>query len=113
MQENIITDRTIIDVMAFAKASKSMNYHDAEKFCEFARTMLHEYDYLFYVSPEGVEMEDNGVRETDLKYRETIDSFIKYQLDSNKHRIKKLVHIKGSTEERIVQVKSALFLQYL
>jgi hypothetical protein len=96
--------------MAFAKASKSMNYYDAEKFCEFAKTMLHEYDYLFYVSPEGVDMEDNGVRETDLNYRETINFLIKYQLDSNKHRIKKLVHIKGSTEERIAQVKSTLSL---
>ncbi len=111
MQENIITDRTIIDVMAFAKASKSMNYYDAEKFCEFAKTMLHEYDYLFYVSPEGVSMEDNGVRETDLQYRETIDSIIKFQLDFNKHRIKNLIHIKGSTEERIAQVR--LFLYHL
>ena len=110
MQENIITDRTIIDVMAFAKASKSMNYYDAEKFCEFAKTMIHEYDYLFYVSPEGVEMENNGVRETDLNYRETINFLIKHQLDSNKHRIKKLVNIKGSTEERIAQVKFALSL---
>lgn len=110
MQENIITDRTIVDVMAFAKASKSMNYYDAEKFCEFARTMLHEYDYLFYVSSEGVEMENNGVRETDLKYRETIDFIIKQQLDSNKHRIKNLIRIKGTTEERISQVKSALSL---
>ena len=110
MQENIITDRTIIDVMAFAKASKSMNYYDAEKFCEFAKTMLHEYDYLFYVSPEGVEMEDNGVRETDLKYRETINFIIKQQLDSNKHRIQNLIRIKGNTEERIAQVKSALSL---
>jgi len=110
MQENIITDRTVIDVMAFAKASQSMNYYDAEKFCEFAKTMLHEYDYLFYVSPKGVEMEDNGVRETDLQYRETIDSIIKHQLDSNKHRIKNLIRIKGSTEERVAQVKSALSL---
>jgi translation initiation factor 2 alpha subunit (eIF-2alpha) len=96
--------------MSFAKASQSMNYHDAEKFCEFARTMLHEYDYLFYVSPEGVEMEDNGVRETDLNYRNTIDSIIKHQLDSNKHRIKNLVRIKGNTEERIKAVKEALSL---
>jgi nicotinamide riboside kinase len=110
MHENIITDRTIIDVMAFAKTSQSMNYYDAEKFCEFAKTILHEYDYLFYVSPEGVNMEDNGVRETDLQYRETIDSIIKHQLDSNKHRIKNLIRIKGSTEERIAQVKSALSL---
>jgi translation initiation factor 2 alpha subunit (eIF-2alpha) len=96
--------------MAFAKASQSMNYYDAEKFCEFARTMLHEYDYLFYVSPEGVEMENNGVRETNLEYRELIDFVIKHQLDSNKWRIKNLIRIKGSTEERITQVKSALSL---
>ena len=29
-----------------------------------------DYDYIFYVSPEGVDMEDNGIRETDLEYRE-------------------------------------------
>ena len=40
--------------------------------------MLHEYDYIFYVSPEGVEIEDNGVRTTDAKYRTTIDETIKY-----------------------------------
>mgnify|MGYP000870967571 CR=1 FL=1 len=26
------------------------------------------YDMLFYVSPEGVEIEDNGVRETNANY---------------------------------------------
>ena len=72
--------------------------------------MLPEYDYLFYVSPEGVEIEDNGVRETDVEYRNLIDFIIKHQLDSNKWRIKNLVNIKGSTEERIAQVKSALSL---
>jgi hypothetical protein len=29
--------------------------------------MLPEYDYIFYVSPDGVEIEDNGVRETDIE----------------------------------------------
>jgi len=110
MNENIITDRTIIDVMAFTKAAKSIEYYDAEAFCDAAYKLVGEYDYVFYVSPEGVEMEDNGVRETDLKYRETIDFIIKQQLDSNKHRIQNLIRIKGNTEERIAQVKSALSL---
>ena len=30
LQENIITDRTVIDVMAFTKAAQSINYYDAE-----------------------------------------------------------------------------------
>ena len=58
MQENIITDRTIIDVMAFAKCSESMYYFEADDFCNFASHMLDEYDYIFYVSPEGVESVD-------------------------------------------------------
>ena len=110
MCENIITDRTIIDVIAFTKAAKSIDYHEAEDFIHLATRMLPEYDYLFYVSPEGVEIEDNGVRETDVEYRNLIDFIIKHQLDSNKWRIKNLVNIKGSTEERIAQVKSALSL---
>ena len=110
MQENIITDRTIIDVMAFVKASQSMTSLDAEKFCEFARTLLPEYDYLFYISPEGVEMEDNGVRETDLKYREKIDDIIQNQLDFNKHKIKNCIKIKGTIQERITQIKFTLSL---
>jgi thymidylate kinase len=110
MCENIITDRTVIDVIAFTKAAKSIDYHEAEDFIHLATRMLPEYDYLFYVSPEGVEIEDNGVRETDVEYRNLIDFIIKHQLDSNKWRIKNLVNIKGSTEERIAQVKSALSL---
>lgn len=104
MQENIITDRTIIDVMAFAKASKSMNYVEAQEFCNFASTMLHEYDYIFYVSPEGVEIEDNGVRETDVEYRNTINDMINLLLSKHKRKIKNLHTLSGTTEERIEQM---------
>ena len=65
MQENIITDRTVIDVMAFARASKSMNYLDKEDFLDYAKNLISHYDYVFYVSPKGIEIEDNGIRETD------------------------------------------------
>ena len=69
MQDKIITDRTIIDVMAFAKCSKSMYHWEKDDFCSFASNMIEEYDYIFYVSPEGVEIEDNGIRETNASYR--------------------------------------------
>ena len=109
MQENIITDRTIIDVMAFAKASESMNYLDAQEFCNFASTMLNEYDYVFYVSPEGVEIEDNGVRETNADYRKVIDDTIKLIITKYRHKIKNLNTLSGTTEERIEQMKKAIF----
>jgi GTPase SAR1 family protein len=109
MNENIITDRTIIDVMAFTKAAKSIDYYEAEAFCDAAYKLLPEYDYIFYVSPEGVDMEDNGVRETDLKYRETIDDIIKLVLYRSNHKIKSLTELSGTTEERINKMKETIF----
>jgi nicotinamide riboside kinase len=104
IEENIITDRTIIDVMAFSKCSESMYYFEADDFCNFASHMLSEYDYIFYVSPEGVEVEDNGIRETNVEYRKLIDENIKLLLNEHRHKIKNLVEIKGTTEERIKQI---------
>lgn len=109
MNENIITDRTVIDVMAFTKAAESISYYESEKFNELARNLLHEYDYLFYVSPEGVEIEDNGVRTTDVNYREVIDNLIKLDLNRNQHRIKNLITISGTTNERILKIKETIF----
>ena len=113
MQENIITDRTIIDVMSFAQCSKSMNYLDKDKFEQFAACLIHEYDHIFYVSPLGVDIEDNGVRETDAKFRKDIDNTIQHYLSKYGYRIKNVTLISGPTEERIERVKQAIFPSYL
>ena len=109
MQENIITDRTVIDVIAFARASKSMNYLDKEDFTNYAKNLILEYDYIFYVSPEGVEIEDNGVRETDAEYRNLIDFIITNTITRYRHRIKNLHTLSGTTEERIKQIVKIIF----
>ena len=110
MLDNIITDRTVIDVMAFAQASKSMDVTDKEAFYVYACRLIKEYDYIFYVSPEGVEIEDNGVRETDAEYRDTIDNIIRLILSQQKHRIKNYGILEGPTEQRIEQLKFQLGL---
>lgn len=113
IEDNIVTDRTVIDVMAFTKSSKSISIIDGDAFCNFASTLLKEYDYIFYVSPEGVEIEDNGVRETDSGYRDFIDHTIKDLLLEHGKKIRNLIHIKGSVEERIKLVQQAIPPQYL
>ena len=110
MQENIITDRTVIDVMAFAWGSESMYYFEADDFCQFASYMLKEYDYIFYVSPEGVKIEDNGIRETNAEYRKLIDESIQLLINKHKHRIKNYGVLEGSTEERIKQMLETISL---
>ena len=109
IEEKIITDRTIIDVMAFTKSAKSISLIDGDKFCDFASSMLKDYDYIFYVSPEGVEIEDNGVREINSGYRDYIDHTITNLLIEHKKNIRNLVNIKGSTNERIEAVRQAIF----
>jgi nicotinamide riboside kinase len=106
MQEKMITDRTIIDVMAFCKLSKSIP--ESKKFYLNAAflPLINEYDIIFYVSPEGVKIEDNGVRETNAKYRKAIDKEIKSILSMHRPRF---VEIKGTTKERINKIKETIF----
>ena len=110
MHDNIITDRTIIDIISFTRAAKSINYYDAEDFSQLASNLLVEYDYIFYIPSEGIDMEDNGVRETDIEYRNLIDSIIQNTISKYQYKIKKFYKIKGSTEERMEQIKKVLFL---
>lgn len=105
MRENIITDRTVIDVMAFAHCAQSITEEDKEDFINFASTFIPEYDYIFYVSPVGVSIEDNGVRETNAAYRELIDLTIKHACKESLPYIANFGIISGTTEQRIQQVK--------
>jgi len=104
MKENVITDRTIIDVMAFTQSAKSIDLKDKEYFIEYAVNFLKEYDYIFYISPEGVDIEDNSIRETNEDYRNLIDNTITHFTRIYGHRIKNLHMLKGTTNERIEQM---------
>ena len=105
MQENIITDRTVVDVMAFANLSTSMDPAHKHYLTSTLYYLIKEYDILFYVSPEGIEIEDNGVRETDAEYRMAIDNQIKALIQVYRSTTPT---IKGTTEERIEQVKKVI-----
>ena len=108
MQENIITDRTVIDVMAFSRLSKSMETYEKDNLNNMLFHLIKDYDIIFYVSPNGVEIEDNGVRTTDVHYRNAVDVKIKSIISMHKPNIKKLVNLEGSTENRIEQIKATL-----
>jgi hypothetical protein len=108
MREDVITDRTIIDVISFAKCANSIHDEYKEAFVKYAAPLIWEYDYIFYVSPVGVSIEDNGVRETDAGYRKLIDITIKGVINENLNHIQNFGIIAGTTEERIRQIKSYL-----
>jgi nicotinamide riboside kinase len=102
MKPNIITDRTLYDVCAFTLSAKSIDWHEKRQFVNLLMSIRNEYDVVVYVSPEGVEIEDNGVRATDAKYREQIDFVIRDMLDE--YKPKKLITVEGTTEQRIATI---------
>ena len=106
MQPNIITDRTVYDVCAFTLSAKSIGWYEKRQFTELLMQLRNDYDIIVYVSPEGVEIEDNGVRTTDANYRKNIDITIQEMLIE--YPPKKLITVKGSTEERINTIISQL-----
>tara|TARA_B110000503_G_scaffold142066_1_gene237654 strand:+ start:1923 stop:2453 length:531 start_codon:yes stop_codon:yes gene_type:complete len=110
IQENIITDRTVIDVMAFTMCAESIDPFDKDRFEDYASRFIEEYDWIFYVSPAGVSIEDNNVRATDSNYRDQIDQMIKYICSFKLNNIRNFGIISGSTEDRIRQIKSYLNL---
>jgi GTPase SAR1 family protein len=106
--DDIITDRTVIDVMAFTLCANSILSTDADLFEQYASNFIKEYDWIFYVSPVGVPIEDNNVRTIDSNYRELINNMIYYLCSEYKNNIKNFGIISGSTEDRIKQIKSYL-----
>jgi nicotinamide riboside kinase len=102
LRENVLTDRTIWDVCAFTLGAQSISDFDKRTFVEAAMMLRNQYDLVVYVSPVGVEIEDNGVRTTDLDYRAKIDNVIKLSLEEFKPN--KLITVEGTTEQRIATI---------
>jgi nicotinamide riboside kinase len=110
LAENIITDRTIIDVMAFTRLAKSIPYFMADALNDAVSHLIREYDYIFYVSPEGVELEDNGVRTIDVKYRNEVDKEIQNLILRHRPKLRNYTILSGTTEERIEKIKQVISL---
>jgi GTPase SAR1 family protein len=107
IHENIITDRTVIDVVAFTVSSDIISTQHAQDFYRLSQDIIHEYDVIFYIDPEGTEIEDNNVREIDPSYRDEIDANIKAIIKMNKSQTNFYTLI-GTTEERISQIQNFL-----
>ena len=108
MKENIITDRTIYDICAFTLSAKSIPWLYKEYYVELLISLRDEYDVIIYVSPEGIEIEDNGVRTTDYEYSVKLDNTIILMLEHFPPN--RLIKVKGSNEERIKTILSELKL---
>ena len=99
LRENVLTDRTIWDVSAFTMLAKSIDSGFKSTLVNTAMMLKDQYDIIFYIDPAGTIIEDNGVRETNTEYRADVNQEITRLLLL--HVPKKLVVLRGSTEERV------------
>ena len=99
LHKDIITDRTIWDVSAFTMLAKSIDSGFKSSLVNTAMTLKDQYDIVFYIDPIGTNMEDNGVRETDLEYRANVNQEILRLLTL--HPPKKMIVLSGSTADRM------------
>jgi nicotinamide riboside kinase len=99
LHKDIITDRTIWDVSAFTMLAKSIDSGFKSSLVNTAMTLRDQYDIVFYIDPVGTNMEDNGVRETDLEYRANVNQEILRLLTL--HSPKKMIVLSGSTADRM------------
>ena len=111
LHDNLITDRTIIDVISFTQCANSIDSYEKNSFIQYASNFIGEYDHIFYISPKDMEIEDNAVRETNSKYRELIDDIIKHYLKIYEFKVKNIHFIESmSVSERVEFVKNAIFI---
>ncbi len=101
LNENLLTDRSVYDVLAFTCSSKLISMMQTEEIIRAARHMIRYYDIIFYVDPTGVSIEDNGIRAIDAEYRDKINWMILELLAE--YPPNKLVKIPSnlSVEERV------------
>jgi nicotinamide riboside kinase len=106
LRKKVLTDRTVWDVCAFTQQSQSIPDYQKQSYVDTAMALKLEYDLVFYISPEGVDIEDNGVRTTDANYRNQINQEILKLLSL--YPPKKLVILTGSTSNRVNTVLEAI-----
>ena len=102
MMNKVLTDRTIWDVCAFTALAQSIPNSQKYDFEHTAMYLKDEYDLVVYVSPEGVGIENNGIRETNSEYRDAVDYQIKNLLEQ--YPPKNLLKVSGSTENRVKMI---------
>ena len=99
LHKDVITDRTVWDVSAFTMLAKSIDSSVKSTLVNTAMILRDQYDIVFYIDPVGTNMEDNGVRETDLEYRANINQEILRLLTL--YPPKNMIVLSGSTADRM------------
>lgn len=102
----LVQDRTLLDVLAYAIANKNISDNFLEMMYQLVEWYTKDVDFYFYI-PIEFQIEDDGIRTTDLEYQKMIDRLVKYYLDYFRMPYKTL---SGNVDERLEQALSTVEL---
>jgi GTPase SAR1 family protein len=98
--EDMITDRTIWDVCSFTSLTPLIELWQQKLMVSSLMLLKDKYDIVFYISPEGIDVEDNGVRTTDVVFRNQLDKKIQQLLHIYKP-MNMYTYTGGTVEDRV------------
>jgi len=105
--ENMIADRTILDVLVYSLwmfDKNKITKETKETVYKVFLKAIKEYDYIFFIEPE-FDIYDDGVRSSDKKFQEEIDNLFKQVLIKENINYNKVT---GSVRQRVHQVMKTL-----
>ena len=103
MYDNMITDRTVLDGFVYSSYLLTGQKINANTYLYADRIferVINYYDLLFYIPPE-FDIKDDGVRSTDIKFRDDIANLFEYIINE---RMVPTIHLQGTVRERVGQV---------
>lgn len=106
MKESFISDRTVIDVLAYATTMCRPSMTARLKDMAEMHLETNPYDLVFYI-PIEFPLEKDGVRFEDEHYQEIIDLQIKKYL--KRYKIP-YITLTGTVEERLAKIKKAIIM---
>jgi nicotinamide riboside kinase len=107
MNENMITDRTVLDGLVYTRYLYGNGVVKTEtvKYAESVFSKVwSRYDYVFYIEPE-FDIENDGVRSIDLNFRDSITDLFHDEIISQDLKV---ILIKGSVRQRVNTVLSTI-----
>ena len=108
LNHRMVTDRTVIDCMAYTHYlydNKQVSKDTLDYISMCYSKLVRKYDLIFYLVPVEDEIADDGVRSTNVEFRDKmIEYFEKYINHFN------VVKVKGDYKERIRFCRETLCL---
>lgn len=108
-----IFDRCLLDGLVYTTylyyVQKSISKEVMRDVLDGFSNYISSYDVIFYTEPEDVPLVDDGERSADDKFRKNITELFELAISDMKKTLStRVVRLKGTVEERLIQIRQTL-----